>query len=173
MKNLKFKKGFTIIELVISIFVLSIGVVGIFSAFSIMVISTSSASDQLIATYLAQEGMEIARNLRDNNWMKEDNWTDGLDNCEKISGGCEADYKSVVLVAWAGNYLNKNTNGFYFYDPTNSLKTKFQRKIIIDPAFDSNAIKVTVQVFWDQKATIVNPAGKGSITAEDYLYDWY
>jgi prepilin-type N-terminal cleavage/methylation domain-containing protein len=56
---MKLSKGFTLIELIISVFILSVAVVGIFNAFSIMIILTSDAADRLTATYLAQEGEEI------------------------------------------------------------------------------------------------------------------
>jgi type II secretory pathway pseudopilin PulG len=95
---MKPSKGFTIIELIISIFILSLAVVGIFSAFSMMVILTADAADKLTATYLAQEGMEIVRNVRDTNWLNMDlcdsgktipanvscpsSWVDGLTTTE-------------------------------------------------------------------------------------------
>jgi type II secretory pathway pseudopilin PulG len=194
-KTVKTKNGFTIIELVISIFILSIAVIGIFSAFSVMSILTSNASDQLTATYLAQEGMEIVRNIRDTNWLNMDagipvgaTWLDGLSNCEVGSGGCQADYKATSLSPYgAGNYLYTNENGLYVYNPLNPspIKTKFERKIVITPIQDGDGnsdhiIDVKVQVSWDGKANILYPiAHAGScglyncITTESTLYDWY
>lgn len=173
-------KGFTIIELVISIFVLSVGVVGVFSAFSMMVILTADTADRLTATYLAQEGMEIVRNIRDNNWLKKDvSWTEGLTTvgaCSDVNTGCRADYTSPSMSGGYDVYLylNKNNN-FYDYDITGT-KTKFRRKILIDtlPDLDQNILKVTVSVFWDQKPTILNfMQTTGSITTEETLYNWY
>jgi len=210
-------KGFTIIELVISIFILSVGVVGIFSAFSVVTILTSDSADRLTATYLAQEGMEIVRNIRDTNWLNMDlyncvpgdtscgyTWVDGLTpvgnnnygpNCSSTSsaGGCEADYtttgfSSNPVLQKTGDYLMINGNGFYNY--TLGTNTKFQRKVIIAYATDANSnpinyiIKVTVQVSWNEKATILNSSGASAsncnptgvsncIVAEETLYDWY
>ncbi|OGZ79472.1 MAG: hypothetical protein A2528_02355 [Candidatus Staskawiczbacteria bacterium RIFOXYD2_FULL_37_9] len=198
MKNSKFKnKGFTIIELVISIFVLSIGVIGTFSAFSLVFILTSNTADQLTATYLAQEGMEIVRNIRDNNWLKIDTcpdpdpdacsykWTAGLDICA-ADKGCQADYSSTSMFGGSGDYLYLNDKGFYAYNPANpdSKETKFKRKIIIkcenDDCENAHFFEVITQVSWKQKASIINAGvADGECTAsncvitEETLYNWY
>ena len=191
------KNGFTIIELIISIFVLSVGIVGVFSAFSIVVILTSNAADNLTATYLTQEGMEIVSNIRDSNWINMDihpglnSWLSGLDLAECVTTGCKADYKTTAITMspfTPGDYLYQNSNGFYVYDQqNNSKKTKFQRKITIVPLADvdgntDHIVMVKIEVSWDQKATILDSPGfsagtcvpgKNCIAAEETLYDWY
>jgi len=199
-KEMDKKKGFTIIELVITIFILSFGVIGVFSTFSIITILTSDSADRLTATYLAQEGMEIIRNIRDNNWLDMDatctpelcttTWlSNQLDGC---LSGCGVDYKSTgAETASAGTYLNNDSNGFYSY--LAGEPTKFKRKITIEPildtaiippdlnAKDDHIVKVIVEVSWNKKATILNPsylpAGicnpENCIKVEWMLYDWY
>ena len=181
------QKGFTIIELIISIFILTIAIVGIYNAFSVVTILTSDSVDRLTASYLAQEGMEIVRNIREINWLNMDvgnptnaSWLDGLslyganNNFDCNTQGCEVDYtttgsSSNLVLRQVGDYLNIDTNGFYGYGA--GTPTKFKRKIIITPIQDvdyspSNPppylyhiIKVTTQVSWDEKATITNPSG--------------
>jgi prepilin-type N-terminal cleavage/methylation domain-containing protein len=172
------KKGFTLIELVISIFILSVAVIGVFSAFSVMVILTSDTADRLTAAYLAQEGMEIVRNIRDTNWLNinagvlDATWVDGLTSsggnysidCSDTSVGCKADYTYSSMVPYAANdYLYLDGSGFYVYNPaTSPTPTKFERKIIITPIEEGSIgsghiIKVTVQVAWNQKANILSP----------------
>jgi len=179
------EKGFTIIEIIISIFILSTAVVAIFAAFSVMAILTSDSSDQVTATYLAQEGIEIVRNIRDNNWIKMDlngcvagdnscgyNWNDGLDNCRE-PGGCKADYTTGTNISgafsmtpWAhssSDYLCLDTQaGGFYYQASScpSLKTKFKRKITITKIEDvdgkqDHIMKVIAQVSWDKKANIL------------------
>ncbi len=192
------KNGFTIIELIISIFVLSVAVVGVFSAFSMVTILTSDATDRLIATYLAQEGAEIVRNIRDTNWLNMDavgcvseaecpvSWLYGLDNCNTPSG-CGADYNSNYLDSSQSGYLCiDEDSGFYMYNAVNCFITKFKRKITIIPIADVNnqlndhIRKVVVQVSWDKKATILGGEvladqcqPSNCITTEVVLYDWY
>ena len=75
MKN---NKGLTLIELVIAIFVISIGVVGTFGVLQKIVVSTSLSSSKLVAAYLAQEGIEIVRNIRDTNWVEGEAWDNDI-----------------------------------------------------------------------------------------------
>ena len=180
---MKFSKGFTIIELIISIFILSIAIIGVFSALSVITILTSDTADRLTATYLAQEGMEIVRNIRDTNWINMDSaangtiaysWTDGLTgysavqpkNCEDTDkSNCYADYTSTFLSTGGGdgNYLKINQNGFYNY--ASGTSTKFERKFIVDSVTDIDGsappnkpyhiIKVKAEVSWDKKATVL------------------
>jgi prepilin-type N-terminal cleavage/methylation domain-containing protein len=202
-QKIKNNAGFTLIELIISILILSVAVVGIFSAFSAAVILTADQSDRLVATYLAQEGMEIVGNIRDTNWLKINKdplagytWVDTLNNCAQ-SYGCEVDYTTGTGVsgAWAvtpsatGDYLNKDTNDFYYYDAGNPSPTKFKRKIIITCLPSGNCatdhiLKVVVDVSWKQKANILNLnpssdvlngncASSNCIKVERTLYNWY
>ncbi len=199
MSNKFMEKGFTIIEMVISIFILTIAIVGVFTAFMMITILTADAANQLTGTYLAQEGMEIVRNIRDTNWLKLNagtttgvTWVDGLNvgACSNDVTGCEADYTSTIMSGNSNQYLYLNSNGFYNYDDTTGTKTNFKRKITIEPVVDvdgssSHILMVKVQVSWDQKATILNPtclAGdygdptkkcSNGITAEGTLYDWF
>ena len=186
------KGGFTIIELIISIFILSVALVGIFNAFSIITILTSDSVNRLTATYLAQEGMEIVRNIRDINWLNMDSgvpvgatWVDGLNTTTCATTGCQAGYASTSLSPYtAGSYLYLNANGFYGYG--SGTKTKFERKITITflPTgnFASDYImKIIVQVSWDKKATILNSGvsadtcteGNNCVKSEETLYNWY
>ncbi len=213
--NFKFQisnssRGFTLIELVATIFIVSIAVIGIFNALSVVIILTADASDRLTATYLSQEGMEIVRNIRDANWLNMNesyinggtySWVDGLTQegvtsyaPDCASTACEADYTSEYLNS-TENYLSLNPDGFYSYNLENGTPTKFKRKIKVEPIVDvdDNAdyhiLKVTSQVSWDKKATILSPTVKADkccpggdgcpglvsncITTVETLYNWY
>lgn len=71
-------KGFTLLELLTSIVVISIGVLGAYSVVQQMFSLTFVSSHHLTAAYLAQEGIEIARNTRDTNWIERNDWKSGL-----------------------------------------------------------------------------------------------
>ncbi len=184
-KDGKLLTGFTIIELIISIFILSVAIVGIYGAFSMIVVLTADASDRLTAAYLAQEGIEIARNIRDTNWLASDSgtttdWLQSLSACTSDIGGCEADYTTgsgatvpFAMATYQNDYLKIDTNGFYNY--SSGQKTKFRRQILVSflPGIDYVA-KIAVTVYWDEKPNVLNPTGApGSITAEEYFYNWY
>ncbi len=180
----KISKGFTVIELVLSIFVLSIAIIGSYNAFTIMDILTSNSSDRFTAAYLAQEGIEIIRNIRDTNWIEDEDWTTGLwDGIADCSSGCEyeADYKTFgTLFPFDDNYLCFE-NDFYTLNPecSSENQTKFKRKITITPLDvpggeidNKDILKVSVEVSWDEKSNILFEKQKQSITAEEYLYNW-
>jgi len=195
-KSLKHESsvGFSLIEIVIAIFLLSFALIVIFSAFSMIVILTSDTADRLVATYLAQEGMEIVRNVRDANWLNMDveaasgatgtySWVDGLtgagirygvncqcENPENCNGGCYADYTSTSMAPIAAGALLK-IDSAGFYNNTIGSDTKFKRKIIINPVEDvdgksDHIIKVIVQVSWKQKATILNDGVEASVCGD-------
>jgi prepilin-type N-terminal cleavage/methylation domain-containing protein len=197
------QKGFTLIEITIAIFILAIAIVGIFSAFFVITIMTADSVDRLTATYLAQEGMEIVRNIRDQNWLNMDKclfdptdlicpqnplpsltWLENyLNSCPSTSSGCQADYTNERLYPYNDVYLYAD-NGFYGYTSLGTA-TKFKRKIIIDGTEGSSpnftAIKVKVEVSWDAKGSIINSGGGTAgdcgkyncILMEEVLYNWY
>jgi len=182
LNNLKMEnqKGFTIIELMISIFVLTIAIIGAYNAFTIMDLLTSNSMDRFTAAYLAQEGVEIIRNIRDTNWLEGVSWTDGLDDC---ASGCEVDYKTfgdefTPLSPYVETLLLVDETGFYNYE--SGEETKFKRKVTITPlqtaGEENDILKVEVEVFWSGTKSMIyylNSEAEESIKAEEYLYNWH
>ena len=161
------KKGFTFIELIITIFVLLIGVLAAFIAAQQPMRYTAFSISRLTATYLAQEGIEIVRNIRDENWLNGNGWANGLNGCSEVDpgGGCQADYNDGrSFTSYDGSFLNiENDSGLYGYGA--GSPTKFKRKITINPTGSDNA-QVIVSVEWEEK-------GKGfKVEARENLYNW-
>jgi prepilin-type N-terminal cleavage/methylation domain-containing protein len=77
MDFIKNKKGFTLLEIMAVLSVISIGMLGILS----LVIQNTQAQNinqsYLVASMLAQEGLELVRNIRDENWLQERDWKFG------------------------------------------------------------------------------------------------
>ena len=164
-------KGFTMVELIISIALLSIGIIGIYNVFSPLIVLNSSTSSKFLATYLGQEGLEIIRNIRDNNFINEVSWSNGLLIC---ANGCQADYKTGTAVQTPNNqlkiyndsnFLKLNSDGFYSYDSGTSAP--YKRKIIITQPSGIDTMKVEVFVFWSYNGTPY------TYETEAYLYNWY
>jgi len=163
------KKGLTMLEMVITISVLTIGLTGTFALVSGIISRTTTSSFRLIAAYLGQEGIEIVRNIRDTNWLEGFNWDEGL------AGEGEADYDDYSLGSFQDRFLNLDGNGFYSYNP--GTQTKFKRKITIkdredlypsgDPDGVIDKMTVLVEVFWKEKGK------KHSLAAQEDLYKWY
>ena len=160
-------KGFTLIELLISIFIIIIGIGGAYLAIDKTLSSISNQSSQLIAISLAQEGVEIARNIRDSNFLEGDIWDDGLGN-----GDYEAAYSDVSLTNCAGScnfddlrFLKIDANGFYSYS-SGSSESKFKRKITT--GFDApEKTRVSVEVYWENPTGLIQ-----TVSAHEILYNW-
>jgi len=173
IKNFRFQrsefnvqKGFTLLEVLAAIFLITIGVVGTFTLVQKTITFTQVSSSRLTAAYLAQEGIEIVRNIRDSNFLKIHqgvggvSWNDGLTGC---SGDCEADYNDLALVPYAGRFL-KIDAGFYNYD--SGADTLFKRKITITPE-GTDILKVLVQVQWQERGRSYE------VIAQENLYNWW
>ncbi len=157
-------KGIMMLEVIGAIFILAIGVTAAFALISRSVSSISSARERLIASYLAQEGIELVRNIRDTNWISGDKWDKGLTGCDLSP--CQVFYNSSSLThVYSGKPLNiESATGFYGYGP--GEKTRFRRQITIkEPA--ASTMDVYVNVTWREKGIT------HSIKAEDRLRDWY
>lgn len=63
----KKNKGFTLVETLVAIAILSISILGTFTAVQKGLQSSSFSKDQITAFYLVQEAMEYIRNVRDKN----------------------------------------------------------------------------------------------------------
>lgn len=77
------RSGFTLIEVLAALFVLTMGIVAIVALLSRTASFTARVNSNLIASFLSQEGLEIARNTRDTNFLKirkglSVQWNDGL-----------------------------------------------------------------------------------------------
>ena len=163
--------GFTMIELIITIAILSFGIVSVYTAFSSINTVTSTASLRFTAAYLTQEGLEIIRNLRDNNFINKAKWSSGLTGCAL---GCQGDYKTGTPSQTPANklkpyndtnFLKVNSDGFYSYGK--GITTQFKRKITITQPSGTDTLKVTVQVFWNYNGQPF------SFQASEYLYNWH
>src|SRR3989344_739717 len=148
---LKEKNGFSMVELLVSIFLLSFGILSVYGAFSSLVIQEKNVSNKFIGIYIAKEGMEIARNIRDNNFVNGEKWDTGLSGCDN---GCQADYKTGTAAEAPEdklkkyndkNYLAVDTDGFYSYGAGSN--TIFKRKITITSQ-GQDKVDINVQVFW-------------------------
>lgn len=180
MKN----KGFTLIELIIAVFVVTVGVVFVYGIIQQIISYTLISNSRFVAAYLAQEGIEIIRNIRDNNWVAGEDWSQNLINGNPPGftgcnpGGppakyCEADFMDTFLterpVALDPNFLRLQGQ-FYQYDP-NGVQTKFKRKIEIVPvdvdvdgAYDK--LNVSVEVLWNDKGKDYN------VEIAEELWNW-
>jgi len=163
MKN----KGFTLLEVMLAITVLTVAVAGSFALIQQTLIAASLNKSKITAYYLAQEGIELARNIRDSNWLEqrdpfvEISWREDLD-----VGFWQADYTHTGLVSLYGDgqYLNIDDDGFYGY--SGDTPTPFKRKITVANLGD-DALEVSVDVEWSERGR------DHKVTVVEHLYNWW
>lgn len=166
---LKGNRGFTLLEVLVAIFVIIIGVTGAVNLISYTVSGVVIGKSQIIATNLAQEGIEIVRNIRDSNWIEQRSdpglaWNDGLG-----ADDWSVQYNSPSLLSFTNVPLQLNSNGFYGYDGVQGYAggtdTRFKRTITITN-ISGNEIKVVSQISWSERGRSY------TVNAEDRLFNW-
>lgn len=179
MKKFNFQKNkaFTILELLITIFVILTALLAGIYTISSTVATTSVYKHQLVAAYLAQEGIELVRYIRDTNFIQGILWTEGkLDQCDpkdlnNPTDGkyCEAEHDPGNLASFNESveprFLKISDTSPKFYNYTSGINTPFQRKIII-VSEGSDTLKVTVEVIWETKGK------KYSFVAQEKIFNW-
>lgn len=167
MTYLRNKSGFTLVEVLVAISILSLAILATFTAVSNAMRTTNFTEDQITAYYLADEALEYIRNTRDNNAIAHINalstggsvaWLSGIaqvatDPCfpgkvcyidvplapsESIKT-CSSNAVSCPVL------LYNSSNGLYGY--TSGVATPYKRSVTIT-SISSTEVSVVVQVSW-------------------------
>lgn len=155
-KRLQFNKGFTLIETLVAISILMLGVMGPLMIASSSLQNARYGRDQVTASYLAQEGIEYVRFVRDNNKIDRLNggsadWLAGLESCfvdTASDHGCVIDvpqeFGGTNVVRRCSNSsctisrLYADSNGYYTHTSSGGDLSPFTRIVTIEPIADSS-----------------------------------
>jgi prepilin-type N-terminal cleavage/methylation domain-containing protein len=177
------RKGFTLVETMVAIALLSLALIGPYVAVQNAVQSSYIARDQLVASQLAQEGIEYIRFIRDNNYLSgraangSYGWMHFPYSCAGASpqNYCTVDatqgdfhtqssavdvYSQIASVP----YMKISGTGRYSHQ-AGGTDTKFKRIVRIY-TINANEIQIWVQVQW------TTGARSYSVTLTDNLQDW-
>ena len=178
------RSGQSIIEAIVAIAVFTTGFLGIASLLARTLFLNRVVADQVTATYLASEGIELAKNLIDHDTFEafagDTNF--GWGNCfAQPNNDVELDYKTIAsdpndcgqLPTFVGNgdkLLFDPMSHLYYYSfdtPLGSspITTDFTREIRVGE--NGDIITVDSIVRWST-ATVTNQ----SLVLEDVFYDW-
>ncbi len=178
-------KGFTLIETLVAVSIFSFAVVALLIILGKSVGDTNYAKKKMIADYLAQEGVEYVRNIRDSYVLFSASGQVGWDafNSRMIAAscasanGCYFDDQSLnysdttypildISIASCGSscpsLLYNTSTGKYGYASGSS--SGFTRKIQISTI--SNEVKVLSTVFWNHAGSTY------SLTLSSTLFNW-
>ncbi len=191
-RNNQNQKGFTLIEMLVSIFIIAFSLVGIFNLNSKYNQQTLQEKESFIATLLAQEGIEIIKNMRDTNSLNDQCWTNNIDNTNTctipppsgvcVTQGFEIDYNNqggtgAGLTGWgntedttdpAGGHYLYLKNGFYGYDNSSASWTPYRRRIFISYPYSADStvlykgVHIRSVVYWKGK----------QVEVRQEIFDW-
>ena len=181
------EKGFTLVESLVAIAVFTVGISAAIFVIQQSFFVGARVKNKIIAAYLAQEGIEVIRNIRDRNWMQgkvynvgdvaancfneSSCWTNGINDssgANVTNTGC-VDYNSNGLdqACSSGNYLNFD-GSYYAHSVTAAQFTRevstefFPLDTVPDPD-EPEYLKVT---------STVTCGINCSVSLKEYLYNW-
>ncbi len=198
IKNLKFKNqsGQSLVEMIVALAIILTGLIGALTLTISNLSASGEAGTRVVATNLAREGLDVVRNIRDTNWLKNSPWDDLL-----YAG---TDYTAIAVFnpaadpAWQLNFapaaidetaakLYLSVDNLYLQDviPPAGTETLYARLLTLDPIClnlttktetvtgsacvggeEKIGIRVKSEVAWTESGR------SHSIVLEDKLYNW-
>lgn len=159
--------GVSILEVVAVMMIIALGLVGVLSLVIQNVQAQYIDKNVLMASGLAQEGLELVRNVRDLNWLTSGDWKQNIvgDGVYIIDyGGLASINMDVNSIDDAAVRLYVNSNGFYTHASSGNTATNFYRLItVVD---QGNYLDIKCAIRWKDGAQ------NHDYTAETYLYNW-
>ncbi len=158
------ERGFTLVETLVSLVILTVAMIPVLNLSTAAARANSALEDNLVATGLAQEGVEVIRAIRDTNWFNNRSFDTGLsDGIVGHTTTANIEWNSTALGAYLITPLNLN-NGRYTY--SGGTPSKFSRTVTITRV-NVGELKVVSQVTWTDRSNNAK-----SISAEDHLFNW-
>lgn len=172
--RLSTRGGFTLIETLVAIFIFSTALVALSGIAARGVASVNRAKEVVTAQFLAQEGLEIVRSVRDTTTLQAlQPWDIGFSNCSE-DAPCDIDYSSgapalapctSVCDLWI-------ENGIYTSNPVGpSFATKFVRSIWVVPLADNNLGEPIEYAVYSRVTWTVGTAAR-SVEVSTTLNNW-
>jgi len=176
--NLKQNFGYSILEVMIAFVIITVGMVSVLALADRSLKMHQFNKNTIIASQLAQEGLELVRNKRDENWLREGyNWKTGqAPNSQSDivqDGHYTIDYTGAIDYMPAdfsnsATILKINSSGLYSHSTIPGNKnTIFSRIIEVSPVDDtSQYLDVKSTVKWNERGF------SRTYIAQTQLYNW-
>jgi len=178
-----FSTGFTLLETLVAISILTLSIAGAFSVAQSGLSAAIIARDQIIAFHLAQEAIELVRHIRDNNTFNgntdapQEGWlTDIPSQC--FSTDCAVNIVSKKIEECTdGCKILKNT-GSYVQNVSgaapisNAISTAFTRKVRLKNVITNQTnqevkeVKISVTMSW-RKGSLIK-----TFVTESHIFNW-
>jgi prepilin-type N-terminal cleavage/methylation domain-containing protein len=176
------KSGFTLVETMVSLVLLSIAVIPIMYLSILILNSVATIQDNMIASNLIQEAFEAARGIRDDNWFNNRDFDTGLTSANHSPAKAVVDWDSPKLMLTSDPLIPNRgdstrvyiKDGIYVQTKSGGTPTKFQRSVLTTPT--SKYVKISVTISYPSRWNLVIFGFSFTIPhiiqADSYLYDW-
>ncbi len=181
-------KGFTLVETLVAISIFTVSLLGIMSVLASGIANTNYAKRKMTATYLAQEGIEYVRNMRDDYMLYDKNWNNfrtkisecgipgnAVKTCYFDDQGLDFTDPSMPMTKILIQFCVTNPCPALSYDSNtgkynyvSGVNSGFVRSIQATyPGGPNDDIKISSTVSWTQGS------GIKSVTFSENLFNWY
>ncbi len=183
------KDGFTLVETLVALLIFTVSILSVMSVLTSGISNTTYVKQKTTAGYLAQEGIEYIRNMRDTFAIydasgAQTGWTSFVDyllgaSCDRADGcyfnNSGLDYNDpsqpmtrLIVTGCNGSCPNLKYDpqtGKYDYASVSGVDSGLSRKISITQ-IDANEIQISSTVYWQQGS------GSYNITFTEHLFNW-
>ncbi len=195
INTLQKNAGFTIVETLISITLFSIAITGVITVAAKGGVNSIALKNRVIATYLADEGIELMRGMRDTEVLRNSSETDGwlrftADAITKCAStpcdidGADSAHPTSPIFPQFDNFITSGavtvsgvTGTYYplYYDSMTGFygnlyvpngATPFYRALSVT-SLSTDELQVTSTVVWKEGTSIQ------SLTQTESIYNWY
>lgn len=178
-KMMKYTSGFTLIETMVAVLLLSVAIGGPLTIASKGLVIAQTARNQVSAYFLAQDAVEFVRFARDTNLLNSTNWLSGtvsVSPCVSADGSAACYLDSLLQTpatptACSGTCVAMNydvTTGLYNYNTSNRTSPYTRRISITSPvAGNTNEASVVVTVGWVDNGGIAR-----SVVLRETIFNW-
>jgi len=156
-----------LIGVMVASFIFLIGTLGSISLIQKSIASGDISSSRLVAVNLAQEGIEVVKNIREINYQINgwDDWYAGILGSVDYLVQYDDSELGVRSFSDATTLKFDKTTGLFGYDIGTDSRFFFKRKVNLTKISD-NEIQVTSTMTW------VEGGRNHSLVVEDWLWNW-
>lgn len=155
--------GFTLVEVLVAVFILGVALTATSYLIIVNIQNANAIRNNIIASGLLQEGVEIVRNIRDRDWHLGNSFGASVPD-----GTWRNQWDSLSLLPGLGfDFPLKRdpASGLYGYDT--GTDTFFHRTLEIYTIVPGVEKRVDVTVSWVERGGVTK-----SLRAETHLYNW-
>ncbi len=162
------QKGFTLLETLVAIFILTLSITGPVYIASVAFHNTIDSRDNISAQYIAEEVIEVIRNKRDKNTLtSSNNWLQTITDDANCSNGRDESTNKCVMIRNNNDYtfeacsvvydcpnisldVSEGNQGAVYGKSDVPTLSKFTREFYYE-IYGNGEIKLTVNIKWEDK----------------------